>query len=125
MKIIEELKYSNDHDWVRVEGNTAYIGITDYAQRALGDIVYVELPEVGSELDKDAVFGVVESVKAAFDIALPISGKVIEVNDAIAENPELLNEDAFENWMIRIEMSDPKELGQLMDASEYADICRG
>ncbi|HWQ78720.1 MAG TPA: glycine cleavage system protein GcvH [Anaerovoracaceae bacterium] len=123
MKIIEELKYSNDHEWVKAEGNSAYIGITDYAQHSLGDIVYVELPEVGSRIGKDAVLGVVESVKAASDVFLPVSGTIVKVNEAITEDPALLNKDAFENWMVYIEMSNPKELDQLMNAAEYKKIC--
>jgi len=123
MKIIEELKYSNDHEWVKVEGNMAYIGITDFAQHSLGDIVYVELPEIGSNIDKDEAFGVVESVKAASDVNLPVSGTVIKVNDEIADDPALLNKDAFENWMIYIEMDDPEQLNQLMSAAEYVEYC--
>lgn len=123
MKIVEGLKYSKDHEWVKTDGNMAYIGITDFAQHSLGDIVYVELPEVGSKLDKDSAFGVVESVKAASDVYLPVSGTVIKVNEAITDNPALLNEDAFENWMIYVEMDDMKELEQLMDASDYKKIC--
>jgi glycine cleavage system H protein len=123
MKIIEGLKYSNDHEWVKAEGNMAYIGITDYAQHSLGDIVYVELPEVGARIGKDEAFGVVESVKAASDVYLPLSGTVVKVNEALAEDPTLLNKDAFENWMIYIEMDNPEELEQLMNASQYNEIC--
>jgi len=123
MKVLEELKYSNDHEWVKVEGNMVYIGITDYAQHSLGDIVYVELPEIGSKIGKDAAFGVVESVKAASDVFLPVSGMIINVNDAIADDPALLNKDAFENWMVYVEMDNPKELEELMSASEYKNIC--
>ena len=123
MKIIEGLKYSHDHEWVKVEGNMAYIGITDYAQHSLGDIVYVELPEIGSKIYKDAAFGVVESVKAASDVFLPVSGTIIKVNEAVADDPALLNKDAFENWMLCVEMDNPVELEQLMSASEYSKIC--
>ena len=123
MKIIEELKYSNDHEWLKVEGNMAYVGITDFAQHSLGDIVYVELPEIGSKIGKDEAFGVVESVKAASDVNLPVSGTVVKVNDEIADDPALLNKDAFENWMIYIEMDDPEELNQLMSAAEYVEFC--
>ena len=123
MKIIDGLKYSKDHEWVKSEDNKAYIGITDYAQQALGDIVYVELPEAGSKIGKGDPFGVVESVKAACDIYLPVSGTVTEANDAIADDPELLNKDAFENWMIRVEMDNSEELEQLMDAKEYETFC--
>lgn len=123
MKIFEDLKYSNDHEWVRVEGNRAYIGITDYAQHALGDIVFVELPETGAELKQEEVFGIVESVKAASDVLLPVSGTVVKVNEAIVDDPALINQDAFENWMICIEMSNPGELEQLMSATDYKEFC--
>ena len=123
MKIIEELKYSKDHEWVKTEGNVAYVGITDYAQHSLGDIVYVELPDIGSKIGKDEAFGVVESVKAASDVYLPVSGTIVKVNEAITDDPALLNRDAFENWMICIELDDPEELKQLMSASEYVKIC--
>lgn len=123
MKIVEGLKYSNDHEWVKAEGNTAYVGITDYAQHSLGDIVYVELPEIGAKIGKDSAFGVVESVKAASDVFLPVSGTIVKVNEEISEDPALLNKDAFENWMVQIEMDDPEELKQLMNASEYKEIC--
>lgn len=123
MKTIEGLKYSKDHEWVKTEENLAYIGITDYAQHSLGDIVYVELPDVGARIGKDEAFGVVESVKAASDVYLPISGVIVQVNEAIADDPALLNQDAFENWMVQIEMENPAELEQLMNASDYAEIC--
>lgn len=123
MKTMEELKYSNDHEWLKVEGNMAYVGITDFAQHSLGDIVYVELPEIGSKIGKDEAFGVVESVKAASDVNLPVSGTVVKVNEEITDDPALLNKDAFENWMIYIEMDDPEELNQLMSAAEYVEFC--
>lgn len=123
MKIMEELKYSKDHEWVKAEGKLAYIGITDYAQHSLGDIVYVELPEAGSKIGKDEAFGVVESVKAASDVYLPLAGTIVQVNEAIADDPALLNKDAFENWMVLIEMENPEELEQLMSGSEYEEIC--
>lgn len=124
MKIIEDLKYSNDHEWVKVEGKMAYIGITDYAQHSLGDIVYVELPEIGSKLNKDETFGVVESVKAASDIFLPVSGTIVKINEAIVDDPALLNKDAFENWMVYVEMDNPEEWKLLMGAAEYIELCR-
>ncbi len=123
MKIVEGLKYSKDHEWVKVEGNLATIGITDYAQHSLGDIVFVELPEIGDAIGKEETFGVVESVKAASDIYLPVSGTVVKINEALVDEPELLNTDAFENWMICVEMDDPAELDALMDASAYETIC--
>lgn len=123
MKIIEGLKYSNDHEWVREDSGKAYIGITDYAQHALGGIVYTDLPTVGTELKQQGILGAVESVKAASDILSPVSGTVVEVNEAVVDAPELINEDAFENWLVCIEMSNPGELGQLMDASAYEEFC--
>lgn len=124
MKIVEGLKYSKNHEWVKVEGNLATIGITDYAQHALGDIVFVELPEIGDTIAKEDAFGVVESVKAASDIYLPVSGTVVKINEALVDEPELLNADAFENWMVCVEMDDPAELDELMSATEYETICQ-
>lgn len=123
MKIIEDQKYSNNHEWVKAEGNMAYIGITDYAQHSLGDIVYVELPEIGIKLNKDEAFGVVESVKAVSDVFLPVSGTIVKVNEAIVDDPVLLNKDSFKNWMVYIEMDNPEELKLLMSAAEYIKIC--
>lgn len=124
MKIVEGLKYSKNHEWVKVEGNLATIGITDYAQHALGDIVFVELPEIGDVIAKEDAFGVVESVKAASDIYLPVSGTLVKINEALVDEPELLNADAFENWMVCVEMDDPAELDELMSATEYETICQ-
>ena len=123
MKVIEDYKYSNNHEWVKAEGKMAYIGITDYAQHSLGDIVYVELPEIGSKLNKDEAFGVVESVKAASDIFLPVSGTIVKINEAIVDDPTLLNKDSFENWMVYVEMDNPEELKLLMSAAEYIKLC--
>lgn len=123
MKIMQELKYSKDHEWVKVEGEMAYIGITEYAQHALGDIVYVELPEIGAKVNKDETFGAVESVKAASDVLMPVSGTIIKINEEIVDDPTLLNKDAFENWMIYIEMSNPEELEQLLSANVYKELC--
>lgn len=122
MKIVEGLKYSKEHEWLKVEGNRAYIGITDYAQHALGSIVFVELPETGKELMPGDVLGVVESVKAASDIYTPVSGIVIEVNRELADNPEKINEAPYESWLALIELTNPNELGGLMDAAWYAQI---
>src|SRR3989442_6663772 len=114
MEFPEDFKYSKEHEWVLVEGNVATVGITDYAQDQLGDIVFVELPAVGDKVSKEDAFGVVESVKAVSDIYAPISGKVVEVNDDLPENPEMLNEDAYgDGWIIKIEMSDVDELKDL------------
>lgn len=117
--VVAGLKYSKDHEWVRVEGNKAYIGITDYAQHALGSLVYVELPEVDDTFSAEDNLGVVESVKAASDIIIPISGTVVEVNDAVVDDPGLINSDAFGSWMVAIEMSNPSEIDDLLDAAAY------
>jgi len=117
------LLYSNDHEWVRVEGEKAYVGITDYAQHSLGEIVYVELPSVGDELNAGDVFGVIESVKAASDSYLPISGKVLEVNEALSDSPQLINEDPYESWIVIVEVTDKADLDNLMNEQEYKDFC--
>ena len=122
-KVIEGLYYSESHEFVKVEGEFAYIGITDYAQHALGNVVYVDLPEVDDEVEAGEEFGAVESVKAASDIIAPVSGVVVEVNEALDDEPELLNKDAFENWIIKVEMSDKTELDNLMDAKAYEAFC--
>ena len=120
MEFPKELRYSREHEWVAVEENIATIGITHYAQDQLGDIVYVELPEVGTQVTKDEAFGVVESVKAVSDIYAPVSGTVTEVNVGLPDSPETTNEDPYgDAWMIRVEMSDPDELEDLMKAAEY------
>ena len=120
MEFPKELRYSREHEWVAVEENIATIGITDYAQDQLGDTVYVELPEVGTQVTKDEAFGVVESVKAVSDIYAPVSGTVTEVNVGLPDSPETINEDPYgDAWMIRVEMSDPAELEDLMKAAEY------
>jgi glycine cleavage system H protein len=122
MEFPEGLRYSKEHEWVLVEGNIATIGITEYAQEELGDIVYVELPEVGEKVVKDDPFGAVESVKAVSDVYAPVSGSVLEVNDALPDSPETINDDAYgDGWMIRVEMSDTDDLKDLMTADEYAE----
>jgi len=122
MEIPEGLKYSKEHEWVLVEGKSATIGITEYAQEELGDIVYVELPEVGEKVVKDDPFGAVESVKAVSDVYAPVSGAVLEVNDVLPDNPETINDDPYgDGWMIRVELSDLDDLKDLMDAEEYAE----
>lgn len=123
MKILSELLYSSDHEWVKVEGGKAYIGISDYAQHALGDIVFVELPEIGSQITSGDVFGVIESVKAASDMYTPLSGKVLEINESLTDNPELVNEDSYENWMLQIEITNKEELTELMNDEQYNDYC--
>lgn len=118
-KIVEGLFYTKDHDWVKVEGNVAVIGISDHAQHSLGEIVYVELPEVDSDLSAGDAYGVIESVKAASDAYTPISGKVIEINGELEDNPGALNEDPYENWIIKVEMNDKSEVDALMNAEQY------
>ena len=118
-KTLEGLYYSESHEWVKVEGNVAIIGITDFAQHAMGDLSYVDMPEVDDELEKGEEFGAVESVKAASDLYSPVSGTVIEINEELEDAPELLNQDAFANWIVKVEMSDSSELEALMDAAAY------
>ena len=118
-KVLEGLYYSESHEFVKVEGEFGYIGITDYAQNALGNVVYVDMPEVDDEVEAGEEFGAVESVKAASDLISPVSGTVVEVNEALEDEPELINQDAFENWIIKVELSDKAELDNLMDASAY------
>ncbi len=122
-KVIEGLFYSESHEYVKVEGDFAYVGITDYAQHALGNVVYVDMPEVDDEVEAEEDFGAVESVKAASDLISPVSGTVVEVNEALEDKPELLNEDAFENWIIKVQLSDKSELDALMDAAAYEELC--
>lgn len=122
-KVIEGLFYSESHEYVKVEGDFAYVGITDYAQHALGNVVYVDMPEVDDEVEADEDFGAVESVKAASDLISPVSGTVVEVNEVLEDKPELLNEDAFENWIMKVQLSDKSELDALMDAAAYEELC--
>lgn len=119
----EGLRYSESHEYVRVEGEFAYVGISDYAQHALGNIVYVDMPEVDDEVTAGEEFGAVESVKAASDLISPVSGTVVEINEALEDQPELLNQDAFENWIIKVQMSDPAEVDALMDVEAYKSHC--
>ena len=121
--VLNGLYYSESHEWVKVEGNIAIVGITDYAQHALGSIVYVDMPEVDDEVAKEEDFGAVESTKAASDLISPVSGTVIEINEALEDSPELINENAFENWIMKVEMSDAAELEGLMDAAAYEAFC--
>ena len=123
-KVIEGLYYSESHEHAKVEGDFAYVGITDYAQHALGNVVYVDMPEVDDEVEAGEDFGAVESVKAASDLISPVSGTVVEVNEALEDKPELINEDAFENWIMKVELSDKSELDNLMDAAAYEEICK-
>ncbi|MGM9709507.1 MAG: glycine cleavage system protein GcvH [Prevotella sp.] len=123
-KVIEGLYYSESHEYVKVEGEYGYIGITDYAQHELGNVVYVDMPEVDDEVSAGEEFGAVESVKAASDLNSPVSGTVVEVNSALEDEPELLNSDAFGNWIIKVRIENPNELQSLMSASEYEAICK-
>ena len=122
-KVIEGLYYSESHEYVRVEGEYGYIGITDYAQHELGNVVYVDMPEIDDEVSAGEEFGAVESVKAASDLNSPVSGTVVEVNEALEDQPELLNKDAFDNWIIKVHIDNPDELGNLMSAEQYENIC--
>lgn len=120
MNFPAELKYSKEHEWIRVEGNVATVGISDFAQKELGDIVYVDIETIGKTLTKDAIFGTVEAVKTVSDLFIPVSGKVLEKNPALDAQPELVNTDPYgEGWMIKIELLNPAELDTLMDAASY------
>ena len=118
-KILEGLLYSESHEWVKVEGNVAVIGVSDFAQKEMGDITYVDMPEVDDEVAAGEEFGALESVKAASDLIAPVSGVVVEVNSELEDAPEAINEDAFAAWIIKVEMSDKAELDALMDAAAY------
>ena len=122
-KVIEGLYYSESHEYIRVEGEYGYVGITDYAQNALGNVVYVDMPDVDDEVTAGEEFGAVESVKAASDLISPVSGKVVEVNDALDDQPELVNQPPYDNWIIKVELSDKVELDSLMDAAAYEAFC--
>ena len=121
--VLNGLYYSESHEWVKVEGNVAIVGITDFAQHAMGDLSYVDMPEVDDEVEAGEEFGAVESVKAASDLFSPVSGVVVEINEALEDAPELLNEDAFANWIMKVEMNDPSQLEALMDAAAYEAMC--
>lgn len=122
--VIDGLYYSESHEFVRVDGDCAYIGITDYAQNALGNVVYVDMPEAGDEVEAGEGFGAVESVKAASDLNSPVSGTVVGVNEALEDTPELINKAAFDNWIIKVKLSDKSELDALMDAAAYEEFCK-
>ncbi len=122
MNIPGDLKYTEDHEWVRVEGNVAFVGITDHAQHELGDIVYVELPEIDMEVEKDEEATSIESVKAAAPVNSPVSGKIVQVNEALEDEAELINKDAYEAYIFAVEMSDASELDDLMDAAAYKEF---
>jgi len=123
MNIPQELKYTKDHEWVKIEGDTATIGVTDFAQGELGDIVYVEVETLDETLDKEEVFGTVEAVKTVSDLYMPLSGEIIEFNDSLEDEPEKVNEDPYgEGWMIKIKLSDTSELEDLLSADEYKEV---
>ncbi len=122
MKFPDDLKYTREHEWVRIKGKKAVVGITDYAQKELGDVVYVELPEVGDEVVHDEQFGVIESVKTVSDLFSPLTGEVVKVNEELEDRPELVNEDPYiDGWMIQIEISEPNEVGKLLSSEEYEE----
>lgn len=122
--VMEGLYYAESHEYVKVEGEFGYVGITDYAQHELGNVVYVDMPEVDDEVTAGEEFGAVESVKAASDLLSPISGTVVEVNEDLEDQPEKINEDAFGNWIIKVKLSDPSELDNLMDAKAYTEMTK-
>jgi glycine cleavage system H protein len=122
-KIVEGLYYTNTHEWVKVQDGFAYIGITDYAQESLGEIVFVELPEEESSLEAGEELGAIESVKAASDILSPVTGTIVEINDELEDSPELLNEDPYENWVVKMDLESESELHKLLNATEYKEIC--
>lgn len=119
---MSKIYYAPTHEYILVDGNTGYVGITDYAQKALGNVVYVDMPEVDDEITAGEDFGAIESVKAASDLIAPVTGTVLEVNEALADNPRLVNEDPMKNWIIKVEISDPAELEALLDEASYAAV---
>jgi glycine cleavage system H protein len=123
MQVPKDLKYSNDHEWIAVDGDVATVGITDYAQGELGDLVFVELPDVGSDATQGESFGTVEAVKAVSDLFAPVSGEVVEINEMLADDPEVVNKDPYgDGWMIKIKLSDAGELDALLDAAAYKGL---
>lgn len=118
-KVLENLLYSKTHEWAKIEGNVAYVGVTDYAQASLGSVVYVEALEVGDEVNQFSECGAIESVKAASDIMSPLSGVVLEVNEEVIDNPELINEDPYANWIFKLEISDTSEFDNLLNKADY------
>lgn len=121
-KVLESLRYSETHEWVKVEGDIAIVGVTDFAQSEMGDITYVDMPDVDDEVVKDEEFGALESVKVSSDLISPVSGVVVENNEALEDAPELVNQDPYENWIIKVKMSDPEELNDLISAEEYTKL---
>lgn len=123
-KTMEGLYYSESHEYVKIEGEYGYVGITDYAQEQLGNVVYVDMPETDDEVTAGEEFGAVESVKAASDLISPVSGTVVEINEALEDEPELINKDAFANWIMKVQLSDPSEVEKLLNADAYQNICK-
>ena len=121
-KVLEGLLYSESHEWVKAEGDIAVVGVSDFAQKEMGNITYVDIPDVDDEVTAGEDFGALESVKAASDLISPVTGTVVEVNEVLEDQPELINEDAYANWIIKVRMSDPSELDKLLDAAAYAKI---
>jgi glycine cleavage system H protein len=119
-----DLKYTKDHEWVRIEGSQAHVGITDYAQKALGDVVYLELPEVGRTFKKGEVFGTIESVKAVSELYCPVGGEVVEVNSKLAEKPEVINTDPHGSWMMAMKVANAADANDLLDAAAYTDLTK-
>lgn len=122
--VLNDCLYAKSHEFVRVEGEYAYVGITDYAQQQLGNVVYVDMPEVGDDVTANEEFGAVESVKAASDLISPVSGTVEEVNEKLEDDPGIINADAFKNWIIKVKLSDKSELEKLLNAEQYQEICK-
>ena len=123
MEIKENLSYTNDHEWIKIDGNTALVGITDFAQSELGDIVFIEVETIGEDLNKNEVFGTVEAVKTVSDLFIPVSGKVLEFNSALEDNPELVNESPYEEgWIVKMEISDLDEISDLLDNKAYKSL---
>ena len=123
MNFPSNVKYTSEHEWIRVEGDEAYVGITDYAQSELGEIVFVDVDTVGETIAQGEVFGSVEAVKTVSDLNMPVEGEVLEFNETLNDQPELVNQNAYENWIIKVEMSDKSELDNLMDAAAYEAFC--
>lgn len=123
MTFPDNLRYTKDHEWIRVEGNTAYVGITDFAQRELGDIVYIDVEKLGEDVEKEAVFGTIEAVKTVSDLFMPVSGKIVEVNKDLESSPESVNQDPYgKGWMIKIELSNPSEVDALLTSAAYTQL---
>jgi glycine cleavage system H protein len=119
-----DLKYTKDHEWIRISGNEAHVGITDYAQKQLGDVVFVELPEVGRRVKQGEAFGTIESVKAVSELFSPVGGEVVEVNNALADHPEKVNSDPHVTWMVRLRIDNPSDASALLDSSAYSDFVK-